>query len=363
MALGADSLIIRLAGTFVVVSAAVKAAVSMARIMMTSAPDFPYYYQAGGEFFGAGHRSIHILPPVSRFVYAPLALMPYPVAQAVWVAGSMAALVIVLAFVRRMSGARIPLPLLWALAYVAFPTQFTLGMGQVNLIALLLITSAVWLEMRRRAVLGGMVLAGAVLLKPELLLILPVFLLTRSVRLLGVAVAAIAAAVGVSVGMWGLGDYAVFIEKVSPVFRDSFGWGIYYNQSLSSVLARRGVVGSGWFAVASALVLGITVLHLMRSKAPLPRALWVYLPAFLLIEPIAWQHHLVFLIPTYVWLSCTVRGWGRTVALAVSYVLVSWNFAAPGFLDTIPLGWLAASHGTLGIALVWMLALENAYET
>jgi len=356
-------LIIRRAAYLVVIAAAVKAVVSLARVITTSAPDFPYYYQAGSEFFKKDSNAIHILPPVSRFVYAPVALIPYPIAQALWVMGSVVSLLLTLWILRRVSGVKLPLPLLWAITYLAFPTQFTLGMGQVNLITLLMVTGAVWHERQSKSVHAGILLAFAILCKPELILLLPLFLLTRSWRLLGVTLSILTVTLGVSIWLWGMGDYIAFFNKVSPVFRDISGLGIYYNQSLSALLVRMGVTQNAWLMIANVAVMGITVFHLIRSKAVLPSALWVYLPAFLLVEPIAWQHHLVFLIPTYVWLLRSATGMRMNAALAASYALVAWNFAAPGFLDTIPFGGLVASHGTMGIVLVWLLGLKTAYET
>lgn len=356
-------LIVHRAANLVVIAATIKAAVSMVRVILTSAPDFPYYYQAGSEFFKKGSNAIHILPPVSRFVYAPLALIPYPLAQALWVLGSIASILIILGMLKRISGAKLPLPLLWAITYLAFPTQFTLGMGQVNFMALLMVTGAVWYERQLKSIKSGILLALAILCKPELILLLPLFLLTRSWKLLGVVLSILTVTTGVSIGLWGLGDYTAFLQKVAPVFRDSSGLAIYYNQSLSALLVRMGVSENAWLTIAGVVVMGITVFCLYRSKVALPAALWAYLPAFLLVEPIAWQHHLVFLIPTYVWLLHSVTGLRMKAVLAASYVLVAWNFAAPGFLDTIPFGGLIASHGTMGILLVWVLALKSAYET
>lgn len=336
-----------------------KALVSLYRIITTTAPDFAYYYEAAQEVTRRVSNPIHLLPPPSFLIFAPLSIMPYGLAQGIWVAVSFVCLIAVIWQVTAAAGIRDR----WArsgvtaLAYLSFPTQFTLGMGQVNLIALwLLVISAVW-ETQKKSIYASGLFALAILLKPELILLVPVFLLARRWKFVMGLVAFLGAAIVVSLMVFGVRAFTGYSERMSAA---AAGWrdvGIYYNQSLSGLLSRMGDTGGNWYVGLSALIIAITVYALIKRRAVFPQVLWETVPLFLLVEPIAWQHHFIFLIPTYLVLWKRKQSLGTAVYLAVSYFLVSLNFAAPGFLDTMPLGWLTLSHVTMGTLILWVMTL------
>ena len=340
--------------------AAAKAVYSLWRIVTTSAPDFAYYYQAAEEATGTLTRPIHLLPPPSILLYAPLHVLPFGLVQGIWVMLSFVSLLLIVGLVARSEGITHPraLMLIGALSYLSFPTQFTLGMGQVNLIALLCVAVSVQLSAHSRyRIISGIVMALAWLLKPELVLVLPVIVLCKQWRVLMGAAGMLVASGILSVMVWGTTVYSVYIERLAPITRGFTDAGIYYNQSLMGLLTRAGV-NAAWVSFAAALFVALIAWYSCRKKArPFGESMWRYMPALLLMEPIAWQHHFVLLIPTYItlWLSNLSR---RTRGfLIASYFLVSWNFASSRFLDTMPLGWLIASHGAIGALIVWIIAL------
>jgi len=122
-------------------------------------------------------------------------------------------------------------------------------------------------------------------------------------------------------------------------------------------LIARGGGTAGWYVLFSTLVLGTSVYVFWKKRVLFPDIIWKSLPIFILVEPIAWQHHFVFLIPTYIWLWVKHAPFLVRMMLAISYLLVSWNFASSGFLATMPLGWLLASHATVGAILLWFVSL------
>lgn len=336
-----------------------KALVSLYRIIITSAPDFAYYYQAAQEIFQRVGNPIHLLPPPSLLVFAPLSLIPYEAAQTGWVILSFVSLIAVVWRVAEVIGIRdgwVRVGLI-SLAYLSFPTQFTLGMGQVNLIALWLLVLSVSLESQRKSIYAAGLFTLAILLKPELALLVPVFLFIRRWKFVVGLSGFLSTAIGVSFAVFGVDAFVGYHERLNIA---AAGWrdiSIYYNQSLSGLLSRMGDTGGTWYVGLSVLVMSVTVYAFIKRRAAFPHVLWEAVPLFLLIEPIAWQHHFVFLIPTYFSIWKRKHSFTTAVWLVISYFLVSINFAAPAFLDTMPLGWFAASHVAVGTIILWVMTL------
>lgn len=332
--------IVNLTVAVVLAITAIKALYSIVRIITTSAPDFAYYYNS----------QTSLLPPVSRLVYLPLMLLPFDIAQGVWVVISAVCLMLVIWKLGR------PFGLLLALSYLSFPTQFTLGMGQVNLIALFLLVTAVFHEQDKRSASAGVLFTLSILLKPELILLAPAFLISRRWNMmrwsLGVMMLAI---VGAAV-LFGLDTYTKYATRFIETM---IGWNdvaIYYNQGMSGAIARMGGSAYAYLLITGAFV-GFTWYRYWKRRVMFPHTIWRSLPLFILIEPIAWQHHFVFLIPTVLFLWSTHKTSRIRIGLLLSYALISWNFAEPQFLATMPLGWFVASHGTLGVLILWILSL------
>lgn len=323
-----------------IIGSAIKALYSIVHIVTTSAPDFVQYYES----------QTSLLPPVSRLIYLPLRLLPLGIAQGIWVVVSAVCLMLVIWKLGR------PFGLLLALSYLSFPTQFTLGMGQVNLIALFLLVTAVFHEQDKRSASAGVLFTLSILLKPELILLAPVFLISRRWNMMRWSLGVMVLAAVSAAALFGLDAYTKyatrFIETMS-------GWNdvaIYYNQGMSGAIARLGSSAYLYLLIAGVFT-GLTWYVFWKKREVFPHTIWRSLPLFILIEPIAWQHHFVFLIPAYITLWRSSMSLRRRCALVISYFLISWNFASSGFLATMPLGWLVASHGTAGVLILWILSL------
>jgi hypothetical protein len=351
--------IIVLVQWIVVVGAAIKAAVSLVRIIATSAPDFYYYYEAAGEVVRSVARPLHLLPPPSLLVFAPIALVPYELMEALWVLGSFFCLIGIVLLSAKQAGIaeKRTVFTVMALTYLSFPSQFTLGMGQVNLYALALIVAAVFLEKKQSRMFTGGLFAWAILIKPEVVLLLAVLLGYRRWADLFAIGAWLISTIGVSVVVYGIDTYARYGERMLNAAGTWKDYGIYYNQGLTGLLARAGTTDATWYAVTAILIIAVTVMAFRKKHIPFPDALWLSIPVFLLVEPIAWQHHFVFLIPTYFTLWRREKRRLFRGLIAASYALISMNIASPGFLTSMPYGWLPASHGTIGAIILWLVTI------
>ncbi len=349
---------VRVAAILTIIIAGVWLAASLPKILTTPAPDFAYYYEAGQELTVRSQYPRHLLPPMSVLAYTPLAFLPYPVSQAVWVLGSVIALFWVIRLLMPTGGIRTSLGYgtVIALALLSFPVKFTLGMGQVNLFCLLLIVLAVTI---RNQLAAGVALAISVLLKTETAMPAVMLILTgRNSAVLSMG-ASLAAATVMAGAVFGWESYPQFAERVAERFGTA-GLDIYYNQSLAGTSVRFGLDYPVVLVSVSALVLGITAWVIRKRNMKPDHAMWLMLAAFVLAEPIAWQHHFVFLIPAflYAWkLSTSNR---QRLVLALSYGMVSWNFSRMPFPDTMPLARLLESHGTVGGLLLWGYLVKKA---
>jgi alpha-1,2-mannosyltransferase len=194
-----------------------------------------------------------------------------------------------------------------ALALLTEPVQQTLSLGQVNLVLMLLI-SADLLTGGALAPGGatrwwhgiGIGLAAGVKLTP--LVFIPYLLLIRRYRHAAVATAVFAAtvALGYAILPRDSGDYwadRLFLNANRIVFLGTRG-----NQSLRGAATRlAGSVTSGtppWIAAAVLVVIAglITAAVLYRVGQPVPAMLACALTG-LLVSPLSWDHHWVWVAP------------------------------------------------------------------
>src|SRR5690242_145188 len=249
-----------------------------------------------------------------------------------------------------------------ALALATEPVQQTLSLGQVNLLLMLLIVAdlltggALAPAGRTRWWHGiGIGIAAGVKLTP--LIFIPYLLLIRRYRQAATAsvVFAVTAALGYAILPGDSGTYwahGLFLKANRIVFLGTRG-----NQSLRGVLTRlAGSVSAGtvpWIAAAVLVaVAGLVAAALLyRARQPVPAMLACALTG-LLVSPLSWDHHWVWVAPGIALLArlgaTAGRGLVRTAWWAAAAVLFGvfaswpqfWNLSQSG-LTPAGLGWYA----------------------
>lgn len=243
-------------------------------------------------------------PPVAAVLFSLLAVMPFVVAALVLTVVGLVALTVTTMFAvpERVSG-RLPGPLVAvaviAAALLVEPVRVTLTYGQVNLLLMALVALDCLLPRTRypRGLLIGV--AAAVKLTPA------VFVLYFLARRQYVPAAT---AVGTFAGVTGLGlllaprDSAVY--WYTTVFDPNRIGGADFatNQSLRGALSRfdlsPGLTQACWLLLSVA-VLALAWQGARRAGEPVT-ALLVVAAAGLVVSPVSWSHHWVWIVPALV---------------------------------------------------------------
>jgi alpha-1,2-mannosyltransferase len=285
--------------------------------------DFDIYMMGGSHFFGGHLYTVRYpspqlgftYPPFSALAFSPFTLVPRQPAQYLWALANLAFLGGLLALSLRavrpaLSGRELAQ---WSLVLMTpaiwlDPVKLTFSYGQINIVLVALVladlTSRVRLgdKVLPQGVLTG--LAAAAKLTP--LIFVPFLFLVRRARSAAVAlatfvaVALVVAALGPSTSWEYWTRYAFDAGRVGSNSYIS-------NQSLSGVLERfhHGVV-------AHSVYYG---LDLVLAVAGMALAVWAYRRSSqllgvlvcatvgMVVSPITWVHHMVWIIPVLLWLS------------------------------------------------------------
>jgi len=262
-------------------------------------------------------------PPFAAALFAPLAGLPAAVTRLAWELGSVAALAWACTLTVRLAWYRPTRPVIIAMtagAVVLEPMYHTLFLGQVNLFLMALVLADLSRVSRGRPAGIGIGVAAAVKLVPGIFIVL--LLLTRRFR-----DAAIAAGTFMCCGLIGyLVNPGASKLYWTRLFFDTKRVidGYISNQSLYAAVVRilGGPSHAGTLFLILALVVGAAGLAVATVLAR--RSDWLGAAAVtgvtgLIVSPISWTHHWVWVLPALVVL---LRGGVRArIAAAGAYVL------------------------------------------
>lgn len=325
----------------------------------------------GGDMYGQlpqttlGIGLPFIYPPFAALVLAPFALLPWDVAAFAFFVTSTAALALTLYVVARRvwpgeSARRLALfatACAAPLAMLLEPTRSTLDFGQVNLLLMALVVADCLTEKPkwRRGMLVG--IAAAIKLTPAAFVLY--FLVRKDYKAAVTAAATGAAATalsflvlpGASVKYWfgGLGN----VDGLS-------GSAFHTNQSIQAVLARLRVPEPTftivWLVLGAAL-LALVVAAMRRAADFPPLALAVNAVFTLLVSPISWSHHWIWIAPALF----AMFGYATRLPLreAVGWYVVTTVTAAVFVYG--PQNWLPNGEHRESLWTPWQHVIGNTY--
>ena len=267
-------------------------------------------------------------PPVFQLVIAPLALLPYRAALAVWL-GLTGALY--LAAVRQVSRHRLAVPL--ALAFPA--ALLNLAQGQTGFLAAALLGGGLLLS-TRRPVLGGLALS-LLIYKPQFGVLVPMVMVAGGRwRTLATMAGGVAALVAASWLAFGLEAWRAFLHTLPMVSRNlaSGGLPLFKDPSLFAALRLLGLPDRLALAADMLAALPVVCLTLKawRDRAPAPLCISMTVVSALAASPYAFDYDLVVLaIP----LGVMVEHLRTRPAPAGTRLLAAAVFAAPLALEPL----------------------------
>jgi alpha-1,2-mannosyltransferase len=263
-------------------------------------------------------------PPFAGVAFVALAVMGLPVAKVAFTATTLAAYVVSLAAVRRAIPVSAEVVVLVGLAGLALePVVRVLVLGQVGVILMALVLADLFLvPPRYRGCLVGV--AAGIKLTPALFLVY--FLLRHDWRSCGRCVATFGATVAVgwmfapnsSTRYW-LGGFDKLdrfgVLATTPI-----------NQSVKSFASRIGA-GSGiglWVCVLLVLALAAAAAWWLSRSRDWPMVALVLAAAMLLLSPISWTHHWVWVVPALLILASRRARVTLVIVAATFYVAPMW---------------------------------------
>ena len=259
--------------------------------------------------------------PFAAMVFVPIAAVPLTLARVAWDLVSVAALAYGVVLTLRLAGyrpSRLMTAGVTAAAMALDPVYETLFLGQINLILLALILTDVWRVSRGRSAGIGVGIAAAIKLTPAIFIVF--FLLARRIR-----AACMAAATFVGCGPIGL----LVAPRASEMYwehlsHDTSRVGALYisNQSPYGAVVRiaggAAHVGLWYLAIPLAFAaIGLPAAAILARRGDWLGATAATGTTGLLVSPISWAHHWVWILPALVLLLRS----GHRVAAGLGYVL------------------------------------------
>ncbi len=272
-----------------------------------------YLAQAYGHWF--------TYSPFAAIVFVPVAVLPLALARVLWDLVSVAALAYSCVIMLKLAGyrpSRIMVAGVVAAAMALDPVYQTLFLGQINLILLALILTDMWRVSRGRSAGIGVGIATAIKLTPAIFIVF--FLLARRTK-----AAFIAAGTFVFCGLIGF-LVAPRSSKLywEHLFYDTKRVGAPYisNQSPYGTTIRiaggQGHIGGWWVVIPVAFaVIGLAAATILARRHDWLGATAVTGTTGLLVSPISWAHHWVWILPALLLLWRA----GHRLTVGVGYVL------------------------------------------
>lgn len=317
---------------------------SAAGLALTGQPASAYDHAAlhAAEFQAIGAPvkfTAWFYPPFVQLLSAPLALMPYLSALALWLLAPLSGLLIV---VRRFAP-----HVLTALATLIFPaTAQCLITGQNGVLTALIVAAGL-LQLERRPILAGLIL-GTLSYKPHIAAaVFAALLFGRYWRSLGTAVAVAVSLAAASIIAFGLEPWIAFLREshyATTLLEDGqLPWEFMVTVFAAARLA--GFAVSLSYALQAVTALGALVaLYLVwRRPGPLAPRAAVLAAIIPLTTPFAYNYDLVVVVLALIWLvreglqTGFRRGEVAVLALAWAAPVAGWLFASWSHVVVTPI--------------------------
>ena len=286
-----------------------------------------------------GHLQFKYSPAAAVF-FAPLALLPYEAAKAVWYVLELAFLTGILLLCCRLlpaSGKRTPQVLIWTFLIELKFLGREIELGQVNLLILFALTSMLYLLTREKETRAGWLWGGSLIFKPYALVFLPYFLIKKSFRALAAGIIVPAVGLILPAIFYGIkGNFTVLGEWPATLSKSTAGLlATYDNASLYGFLLKAFPAFSGKtikvIFITVFVILAAIVLRLMRAGRKAPSVqhpevlegvfLFILIPLF---SPLGWNYNYLYSLPAVMLIVSTWNHFSKAarIILAVNFAII-----------------------------------------
>lgn len=348
---------------------------SLLKISTTFEPDFSIFYSSAKDVL-SGISPYHDkalftafnYPLATTIFFIPLALLTFTTAQIVFSFLNFASLFIAVYLSVRLVVKKVRVYyflFVLSLALLAFPTKFSLGMGQANIITFTFLLTGIYYLRNKKQKSSLIFFIIAFLFKPVLAFISLVFLFEKKWRYFFILFFFITSSIlFIPVIANQLQANSIFLQLISH--QTFLGREVYYNQGLLGFISRITPIISARIIFNSMGTLIILFIVLKKVKSlSFVQKVSLLLTALLLIDPLSWQHHFVFLLLPFlvVWQAVQKKNKLAYYFLFVcAYLLVMWNIKNPQIFThfTSP---LLLSHQFYAALILFYLQLKPVYNT
>jgi alpha-1,2-mannosyltransferase len=310
--------------------------------------DFQVYRMGGqhvlaGDLYSSeitvlGRHLLFTYPPLAAILFWPLSHFSIFAGQTVWDAIDLVALTALIAVsiaAARSRGVvrsdwRAALLLLTPIGFFLYPVRYDLALGQINVVLVLMIVAdlTIGVSWRGRDLPKGVLVGTAAAIKLTPLIFIPYLIATRQWRPAGNASLTFALATG---GMFAVSPRASWLYFTRDAFDTARVGSIdrLDNQTLRAALARAHLpMPSALFDLIFLIVLcaGIAVAAVAYRRSSSMLGILVCAATGLLLSPISWFHHYVWIVPGLIWLVSgtdrPTRGERWAMAGALPFVVI-----------------------------------------
>lgn len=309
--------------------------------------DFLVYRMGGQHAFGHSLYSSKIIvdgrpllftyPPAAALLFWPLTHVSTLASQTIWNSLNLAALCALITLSIAGAQARRPVPADWRTSFILlgpvglllYPVWVGLALGQINVILTLMIVAdlTIGVSCRGRSLPRGVLVGLAAAIKLTPLVFLPYLAITRQWRTARNALFTFSALTGVMFVLNPSGSSLYFTKDAIDVKRIG-NIMLLGNQSLRSALDRGGLTLSDVHVDLLCFVFlgaGIALAAVAYRQSSVFLSLLICAATGLMLSPVSWTHHYVWVVPVFIWLVSGVdrpmHGVFWAVAAAVPFIV------------------------------------------
>jgi len=285
----------------------------------------------------------------------PLIQLPFTLASKIWlliITSCFFLSLFVLYKIKPISSFK--LAIITFFAIVSFPFKFTLGMGQTNLILLLLICLFTYEIIKGKYLLAGIFLSLSIAIKLIPLLFVPYLFINRNIKTLTFSLLSLLVFLLIPFFLLRRDINIYYFNQVFlPLIKNPAG-GVYYNQSITGFFSRLSL-DANLLNITRIVIVCFSLWTIFKKKMGYFSAISLLIIVILLVNNFAWQHHLILLIVPFYFLITRKK----YLQSLISYSFVFFNIKNAAIYSQNLLGNIFLSHGFIGTLILWLIFVWN----